>query len=418
VAHFETREIAGHAARKTPTLWAIASGKGGVGKSVVTSSLAIAFAARGHRCAVIDLDLGAANQHTMLGVAAPRYTLSDFLKRKVGSLSEILCSTPYANLHLVSGARASLDMANPKHSQKEKLLRHIRSLDFDHVFLDLSAGCAYNALDFFLAAEHGVVVAVPEPTSIENTQNFLRTAFFRSLRQVAQRERFRDAITRVLALGQVRSARDLIRGVASIDAEAGRALAGRAAAFAPTLVVNQLESFKEREHCVEIALACRHYLMASVRERGALPRDPRVREAVARGQHVLGLFPGARFSVALKLLAENLMNATPTASLSTLPAASDRFDRMRGVLPPLDVSAPGEYLRSCRERRGWSLGDVVKRTRIRSLGSIEGERFEELPPESYVVAFVRQYAQALGISEIECLTEHYLRRYRAARVPG
>ncbi len=42
-------------------------------------------------------------------------------------------------------------MANPKHCQKEKLLRHIRSLDFDHIFLDLSAGCAFNALDFFLA---------------------------------------------------------------------------------------------------------------------------------------------------------------------------------------------------------------------------------------------------------------------------
>jgi flagellar biosynthesis protein FlhG len=416
MAHFGTREKDAGAARKAPTVWAIAGGKGGVGKSVVASSLAIAFSMRGHRCAVIDLDLGAANQHTLLGVAAPRYTLSDFLDRKVSDLSDVLCRTPFANLLLASGSRALLDMANPKYSQKEKILRHIRGLDVDHVFLDLSAGCAFNALDFFLAAEYGIAVVVPERTSIENTQNFLKTAFFRSLRKVAKHKPLRDAIVRVLDSGKVRSARELIRGVGVIDAEAGRVLAGRAAAFAPMLVVNQLESSAERQRCNEIALACRHYLAARVCERGALPRDQRVRDAVAQGGHVLSLYPGARFSVALHALAADLMRAEPAQSLRTIPGPDEGPDSLRCPLPPLDVSAPGAYLRRCRERRGWSLEVVERRTRIRSLASIEGERFEELPPERYVVAFVRQYAQSLGIAEFQYLTEHYVQRYRAARV--
>jgi flagellar biosynthesis protein FlhG len=394
----------------------VGGGKGGVGKSVVSSSLAIAFARRGHRCALIDLDLGAANLHSLLGVAAPRWTLSDFLDRTVKDLSDVLCPTSFANLHLAAGLRASLHMANPKHSQKEKVLRHIRSLDFDHVFLDLSAGCAFNALDFFLAAEYGIAVVIPERTSIENTQNFLKTAFFRSLRRLAQDESLRDVIRFVLGSGRARSARELIRGVAQIDREAGRALAERAAAFAPMLVINQLESCAQRRGCAEIALACRHYLTAGVRERGALPRDQRVRDAVAEGRHVLELFPGANFSIALEALAEDLLRNAPTAPLSTVPAADEVAEGSHRDLPSLDAASPGAYLRCCRERRGWTLSDVGRRTRIRSLASIEGERFEELPPESYVVAFVRQYARALGIREFDRLTKLYVERYRAARV--
>ncbi len=297
------------ATRKAPTLWAIGGGKGGVGKSLVTSSIAISFARRGHRCAVIDLDLGAANLHSLLGVEAPRFTLSDFLNKKVTDLSEVLCSTPYANLQLISGARASLGMANPKHCQKEKLLRHIRSLDFDHIFLDLSAGCAFNALDFFLAADHGIAVVTPERTSIENTQHFLKTAFFRSLRKVAQREPLRSAMMSVLSSGRVQSARDLIRGVAEVDAEQGRVLARCAAAFSPMLVFNQLDSRAEQRECAEIVLACRHYLTAGVRECGALPRDQHVRDALRQGQHVLSLFPSAGFSVAVDSLTRSLRRA-------------------------------------------------------------------------------------------------------------
>ena len=300
-------------ARKTPTLWAIGGGKGGVGKSVVSSSLAISFARQGHRCAMIDLDLGAANLHSLLGVVAPAFTLSDFLNKKITDLGEVACSTPYPNLHLLSGARASLGMANPKHCQKEKLLRHIRNLDFDHIFLDLGAGCAFNALDFFLAADHGIAVVVPERTSIENTQHFLKTAFFRSLRKVAQQEPLQGLIKSVLAAGRVASARDLIRGVADADAVQGRVLASAAARFSPMLVVNALETSAERRDCAEISQACRHYLTAGVRECGALPHDDHVRDALAAEEHVLARYPKAPFSVAVSSLAADLMSGKPVS---------------------------------------------------------------------------------------------------------
>jgi flagellar biosynthesis protein FlhG len=159
-----------------PRLWAVGGGKGGVGKSVVTSSLAAALAASGRRCAVIDADLGSANLHTLLGVAQPRYSLSHLLTGEVASLADLLVQTPVPNLWLASGNQALLEMANLGHAQKEKLFRQIRGLDVDEVVLDLSAGCAFNVLDFFLLARRGLVVVTPEPTAIENGEHFLKAA--------------------------------------------------------------------------------------------------------------------------------------------------------------------------------------------------------------------------------------------------
>jgi flagellar biosynthesis protein FlhG len=411
----ESRRCDAPVSRCRPTLWAVGGGKGGVGKSVVASSLAISFARRGYRCALVDLDLGAANLHSILGASPPRWTLSDFLDRDVKDLSEILVPTPFANLSLAGGPRASLDMANPKYSQKEKLLRHVRGLAFDHVFLDLSAGCAFNTLDFFLAAERKIVVLVPERTSIENAQNFLKAGFFRSLREVVRQEPLRSAIGTVLGDRRSRapSARDLVQRVAEIDPHAGKLLAERAAAFAPMLVINQLDSASQRRSSFEIASACRHYLASGVRERGALPRDERVRDSVAQGKHVLELFPGARFSVALEVVAEDLLSDTSPGSSPGAPPEPARQTRSAASLPPLDLSRPGDYLRRCRETLGLSLPDVGRRTRIRCLARIEGECFDELPPESYVSAFVQQYARSLGVREAELLAKQYVERYRA-----
>jgi hypothetical protein len=206
--------------------------------------------------------------------------------------------------------------------------------------------------------------------------------------------------------------------VAEHDGEQGRLLARRAGAFSPTLVVNQIESSAEQRECARIALACRHHLAAGVQQRGALPRDPRVRDAVAEEQHVLARYPGARFSVAVEALASDLSSGISASPLLTAPAPPERPALNTRELPSIERSAPGAYLRSCRERLGLSLAEVGRRTRIRSLASIEDENFEALPPERYVAAFVSQYARALGIGEFEHLTRRYVERYRAAGVAG
>jgi flagellar biosynthesis protein FlhG len=455
--HFDKPGQTTGAKREAPTLWAIGGGKGGVGKSVFSSSLSVAIASAGESCAIVDADFGAANLHTLLGVPRPQLTLSDFVSGDVKDLNDVMAPTPVRNLSLVSGSRALLEMANMKHQQKLRLLRHLEKLDTDHVVVDLGAGTAFNVLDFFVAARRAIVVVVPEPTSIENAYHFLRAAFYRALRTVARRPEAKDALRKVLderGTKPVRSARDLIIRVRDIDPIAGKLLHERAAAFAPKLVVNQAVTPEHRRVGWDVSAASREHLGINLGYLGAVDLDPQVTEALARHQPVMQLFPSCRFSKRVDTIAHRLLrdlgDPAPTAAdkaaqarqqnedmvtwgigteensmrrrarppqvarLVGAPAspaaAAPRLER-KVTLPPVDAEHPGAYLRRCRELLGMSLEDLTERTRIRGLERIEDERFDELPPPPHLNNFVLQYARALGIRDIDAAVDAYLAHY-------
>jgi flagellar biosynthesis protein FlhG len=405
----------------SPRIWAVGGGKGGVGKSVIASSLAAAIAGTGRRCAVIDADLGGANLHTLLGVSRPRRTLSHLLTGEVGSLAELMVQTSVPNLWLVSGDQALLEIANPKHTQKEKLFRNIRGLDVDDVLLDLGAGSAFNVLDFFLLARHRLVVVTPEPTAIENAEHFLKAALYRSLRAAAGRADVRAAILRLREDRRgwrVRSARELIALVHEIDPPAAKVLEERAQAFMPVLLVNQVRTAEQRRVGPQLVAACRDRLGAPIEFAGSVDTDPNVPAAVAQQQPVFQAFPHCGFSRHIEALAQGLLREErdvprERADARRLPSKPGDPASPQRALTPLDLAEPGAYLRRCREELGITLTEMIERTRIRVLDHIESERFELLPPEPYLKGYLLSYTQELGVPEFARLVASYL-----GRLPG
>lgn len=286
-----------------PRVWAIGGGKGGVGKSVVAANLALAVARTGARVALVDADLGGANLHTLIGIPSPKRNLSDFIARRVASLNEILAPTPFDNLWLVSGAKALLETANPSFGQKTKILRHLASLDVDHVFLDLGAGTSFNVLDFFLAARRGVLVVVPEATSVENAYFFIKAAYFRKLKRAQPRARVKAAVDEVMrgdARQRVRTPRDLMAQVMAVDAEAGAALMEEASTFSPSIIVNRIERSEQTRLGDEMGSACRDYFGINLRCLGNLPYDALVRRSVDERRPAVDLFPQSSFARAVR----------------------------------------------------------------------------------------------------------------------
>jgi flagellar biosynthesis protein FlhG len=288
----------------------VGGGKGGVGKTVITANAAICLAQMGNRCVALDADLGGANLHTVLGIPSPDFTLTDFLRRKVTSLAEILAPTPFPNLHLVSGSRALLEMANPHYTQKEKLIRHISELDVDFVILDLGSGSAFNTLDFFLTADEGVLIVLPEPTSVENAYHFIKAAFYRKLKKATKRSGVAEAIDK--AMGEkvargIQSPRTLINNVLKINPEAGRILQEEANDFNPNIIVNQTRKFDDRDLGKDIAHACRDYFGVGIRYLGHIEEDNSLREAVRLRKAVMDAFPSSPFARSIRALVQNLL---------------------------------------------------------------------------------------------------------------
>ncbi|MGB2689591.1 MAG: P-loop NTPase [Desulfobacterales bacterium] len=183
--------------KSTPKILAIGGGKGGAGKSVFSTIMAFWLARTGNRTVLMDLDLGGANLHTLLGIKSPDRTLNDFITRRFGELEDICIDTSEKNLRLISGASDVLSLANPHFSQKIKLMTHLSRLDADCVVLDLGAGTSFNVLDFFLIAHKKIIVLTPEPTSIQNAYIFVRNAVYRKLSRLSSKNPSLQALIKI-----------------------------------------------------------------------------------------------------------------------------------------------------------------------------------------------------------------------------
>ena len=132
---------------------------------------------------LIDLDLGGANLHLYLGETSLPYTLNDFLSQHATQLEEIMVTTRYGP-KLIGGDSSRLGAANIDFALKLKLLRSIRMIDADYIILDLGGDTSYNIIDFFLAADHGLVLTTCEPTSYLGAYNFIKVSLFRKLNRL------------------------------------------------------------------------------------------------------------------------------------------------------------------------------------------------------------------------------------------
>ena len=224
-------------------VWPIGGGKGGSGKSFLTSSLGRLSAELGKKTLVIDLDLGAANLHTLVGVPYPKKGFSDFVRKKISHLEEAVVETPVPNLFLISGAQDNFDIANLPYEQKLKTLRAITKLDYDRILLDLGAGTSFNTLDFFLISQNGIFVTTPEPTSIENVYRLIRSIYFRRIRHSFNVSEFReveDEAERSFGSGAVNKPECMMQVIARMHPEAYRTLMDDFNAFRFKLIINQV----------------------------------------------------------------------------------------------------------------------------------------------------------------------------------
>jgi flagellar biosynthesis protein FlhG len=259
---------------------AIGGGKGGIGKSLVSANLGIELARRGKKVVLVDADLGGANLHTTLGLDVPRRTLSDFIERRYARIEDVITPTGIENLGLVSGALDHLDAANPRYAQKMRLLRHVQSLDADYAILDLGAGTHTNTLDFFLVSDHGVLVLVPEPTAVENAYRFVKAAFWRRMRNVAQVYGYDRLLRSVMSAGTFKSPVELIATVKERDPEAGATLAKQLAQFRPRLLVNQARTPQDGEIGLAVVAAWRKYFGLEMDYLGFIHYDDEMWRAV------------------------------------------------------------------------------------------------------------------------------------------
>ncbi|MEO7094277.1 MAG: P-loop NTPase [Polyangiales bacterium] len=230
--------------KPVPRIVAIAGGKGGVGKSTVAANLALAIGRLGHRVALVDADLGAANLHTMLGALHPARTLSDFLDHNIETLDEARLNVA-PNVDLIPGASRP-GSANLPSAQKLRLIRGIARLDADCILVDVGAGTSYTVVDLLGAADIKLLVVAPQLPSLHNAYALLKACVHRVIRKLSADETHISLIDAALAAEtRARTIAQLLAVLRPMDATLADTIEDTLSRFGAALVGNQLTTDAE-----------------------------------------------------------------------------------------------------------------------------------------------------------------------------
>jgi flagellar biosynthesis protein FlhG len=152
---------------------AVASGKGGVGKTNITVNLGVALATQGKQVLLLDADLGLANIDVMLGLH-PQYNLQHVLNGSK-TLAEIIVEGP-AGLKIIPAASGVQKMAELSPAEHAGMIQAFSEMDqhIDVLLIDSAAGIADSVVSFTRAAQEVIVVVCDEPASITDAYAFIK----------------------------------------------------------------------------------------------------------------------------------------------------------------------------------------------------------------------------------------------------
>ena len=235
---------------------AVASGKGGVGKTNISINLSMAMADLGREVILFDADLGLANVDVLLGLH-PLRNLSHVIKREC-DLQDILIKGPN-DIRIIPAASGVKMMAQLTDVQHAALVHAFDDVieNTDVMIIDTSAGLFNNVLSFCAASQEVIVVVCNEPASIADAY-----ALIKVLHRDHQVDRFRVLVNM------------------TDDREEGRLLFRR------------------------LVQVCEKYLDVVLDLMGIIPRDPKIVKAIQKQRALLHTYPSSPAAIEFRKIAE------------------------------------------------------------------------------------------------------------------
>jgi flagellar biosynthesis protein FlhG len=162
--------------KNSPMVFAVTSGKGGVGKTNIVGNLAITYQRMRKRVLIFDADLGLANIDIIFGIN-PKYTIEEVIKGEK-ELSQIIAKGP-EGVAIIPASSGVQELSHLSEGHKINLLNEFDLLNnmYDILLIDTGAGISSNVIYFNLAAQERIVVVTPEPTSITDAYALIKVMF-------------------------------------------------------------------------------------------------------------------------------------------------------------------------------------------------------------------------------------------------
>ncbi len=296
------------------TLLPIAGGKGGVGKSILSLNLAVTLASQCKRTVLVDLDLGGANLHTLLGLKNNQAGLGTFITRQETEFSNLLQATGIPNLQFIAGDCLYPGVANMDFFTKKKIITCLQKIDADYIILDLGAGSTHNITDFFITSYNGIIVATPELTSILNAYSFLKSTVFRFLYRLFPNKSPERTILQNSVLqrmeGHDYSFGQILDVMATQFPESAEKARSELEKFRPRIIMNMGRSNSDLELGNRLYNLARNKLSIEVEYIGFVPYDENISLSIARRTPITVMNPQCPFCSVLPAIGRRIIEAS------------------------------------------------------------------------------------------------------------
>ena len=309
---------------RTPTMWAVAGGKGGVGRSLLVANMGIQIARLGKKVAVADLDFEGANLHTYLGIGAPSRTL-EALCPDAGesSLASLLVDTSVAGLKLLSGLLRPV-ASDQRGRILERFTRQAASLGTDLILVDCGSGRGGEVLELFQRAGGGILVATPEPASVESVFLFMESFLEKALQQALSVDDLEKLdIARSLDEGNSGGFSSFRSALERLRAEGEDALVGRVLeALAPLrlrLILNQVRGESDAEIAPVLQSGIEKYFGLEMTSLGCVEYDLSVLQAVQKRKPLSQQYPNSPATQGIERAVASLIGSVASARDGSLP---------------------------------------------------------------------------------------------------
>lgn len=292
----------------------IASGKGGVGKSLLSANLAIALGQAEKRVLLIDLDLGASNLHLVIGQTNPKVGIGTFLSGET-KFEDIICPTDYKNVSFIAGDSEIPGLTSLKASQKNDLIKSFNKMEskFDYLILDLGAGTHLTILDMFLLSPQGIVVTAPTVTATLNGYLFLKNVMFRMMYNTFKKGtpayNYLETLKKDTASLQRLYIPKLVEMLEKEDPSGVSLFKKRINEFHPRLVLNMIDDPKDADRAYRIRRSCSQYLNLDLDHLGVIYRDTLQDKALSSRLPVIIYKPQSIIGQAIYRIAEKIIQS-------------------------------------------------------------------------------------------------------------
>ncbi len=340
----------------------VASGKGGVGKSLLSANLAIALGQAGKKVLLADLDLGASNLHLVLGVQAPRAGIGTFLTSD-GDFENIVMRTAYPNVSFIPGDSEIPGLTSLRAPQKAALTRNLLKSDADYLILDLGAGTHLGILDFFLMSNQGIIVTAPTVTATLNAYLFLKNAVFRlmygSFKKGSKAASYLDALKNDTTTLQRMYIPKLMEEIAKIDPESAARFRERTVNFHPRLVMNMIDDPKDADKALKIRRSCKEYLNIDLEHLGVIYRDSVQDTALASRLPVIIYKPQSILAQAVYRIADKVMQSE-SGSYENFADFTDESFQTAEMEASIDFDSKMTYVEELVGSGALTMGDLAE----------------------------------------------------------